>query len=300
MIHSNVLSLIGETPLVRINHLVSVDGAVVLAKLEKMSVGGSIKDRIAWYLIEEAERKYSCVKDKVFIEASSGSTGIALAMVAAVKGYRMLIVMPDSVSIERRKLIQAYGAELVLSSGEQGTGGAIALKNQIIQQDPQKYIALNQHSNPVNILAHQDTTAEEIWRDTAGNFDMLVVAIGTGGTGIGVSKKIKQYNPAITVVGVTPQLGVSLQGLRNPLENNGSQIFDSQYFDEILEFEEGELNDIGVYSQRLAKEEGILVGMSSGAAMYVAAKKAQNMSSQQTIVTIFPDSGERYLSTDLF
>lgn len=300
MISQNIIDLIGKTPMVRLNKIVGADDAEVWAKLEKMNIGGSIKDRLALYLIEDAEKKFSDVRDRVLIEASSGSTGIALAMIAAVKGYKMTIVMPESVSVERRQLIKSYGAELVLSPGEKGTGGAIDLKYEMIAKDPDKYISIDQHKNEVNILAHFETTAQEILDDTGGKFDMLVVAIGTGGTGIGISKKIKAFNPDIRIVGITPELGVSLQGLRNPMEKNGSQIFDASYFDEIIEFSADEMEKIFDFSRRLASEEGILAGMSSGAAMYIASRKAKELGSGKTIVTIFPDSGERYLSTNLF
>lgn len=300
MISQNIINLIGKTPMVRINRIVSENDAEVLAKLEKMNIGGSVKDRLALYLIEDAEKKNPDISQKTLIEASSGSTGIALAMIAAVKGYKMTIVMPESVSLERRQLIKAYGAELILSSGEKGTGGAIELKYAIIAQNPEKYISIDQHKNTVNIIAHFDTTAEEIMQDTRGEFDMLVVAIGTGGTGMGISKKIKSFNPNIKVVGVTPKLGVSLQGLRNPMEKNGSEIFDPKCFDEIVEFSSEELPQIFEYSRKLAFEEGILSGMSSGAAMYITSQKAKILGKGKRVITIFPDSGERYLSTNLF
>lgn len=300
MINTSVIDLIGKTPMVRLNRMVSPKDAEIWVKLEKMNIGGSVKDRLALYLIEDAEKKFSDIKDRVLIEASSGSTGIALAMIAAVKGYRIAIVMPESVSVERRQLIKAYGAGLFLSPGEKGTGGAIELKYEMIAKNPDKYISIDQHKNEVNILSHFETTAREILDDTEGKFDMLVVAIGTGGTGIGISRKIKAYNPDIKVVGVTPALGVSLQGLRNPMEKNGSQIFDASYFDEIIEFSAGEIAKIFEFSRRLASEEGILAGMSSGVAMYIASRKAQELGRGKTIVTIFPDSGERYLSTNLF
>lgn len=300
MIHSSILDLIGHTPMVKINKIVGPDDAQVFAKLEKMNVGGSVKDRLALYLIEDAEKKHPDIKDKTLIEATSGSTGIALAMIGAMKGYRVAIVMPEGVSTERRKIITAYGAELILSPAEEGTGGAIALKKQMVADNPNKYVAIDQHENPVNIMAHFETTAEEILQDTDGRVDMIVIAVGTAGTGIGISKKLKTHNPDIKIIGVTPQIGVSIQGLRNPKEKNSSKIFDEKYFDEMIEIPEEEVPIAYEFSRRLAREEGILSGMSSGAAMYIAAKKAQELGKGKTIITLFADSGERYLSTDLF
>jgi len=300
MIHNNILTLIGGTPLVRINKIPGAQDAEILVKLEKMNVGGSVKDRLAWYLIKDAEKKYGDLKGKTLIEASSGSTGISLAMIAAVKGYDLVVVIPESVSAERKKLIKAYGARLELSAGDKGTGGAIELKNKIVAENPQQFVALNQHSNPVNIRSHYETTAEEIWKDTGGKINMLVAAVGTGGTGIGISRKLKEHNPEIKIVGVTPQVGVSIQGLRNPLEKNGSKIFRSKDFDELIEISEQEVPATKEFSRRLAREEGILAGMSAGAAIYVAVAKAKKLGKGRTIVVLLADSGERYLSTDLF
>jgi cysteine synthase len=300
MIHDNILSLIGRTPLVRINHIVGPDSAEILVKLEQMNVGGSVKDRLALYLIQDAERRHPDIADKIIIEATSGNTGIGMAMIGAIKGYAIAIVMPESVSVERRKLIQAYGAQLILSPGSEGTGGAITLKNEIVAKEPEKYISLNQFESPVNIQAHFETTAEEILQDTGGKLDMVVIAVGTAGTGIGISRKLKAHNPDIMIVGVTPQLGTSIQGLRNPREKNSSKIYDSRYFDEMIEISPEELPATFEYSRRLAREEGILPGMSSGTAMYVAVRKAKDLGKGKRIVTLLADSGERYLSTNLF
>lgn len=300
MIHGSILDLIGHTPMVKINKMVGPEDAEIYAKLEKMSVGGSVKDRLGLYLIMEAEKKYPDIKDRTIIEATSGSTGIALAMIGAMKGYKVAIVMPESVSLERRKIIKAYGAELILSPGAEGTGGAIAIKKEMIAKEPEKYAPVDQHESPANAQGHFETTAEEIMQDTGGNIDMVVIAVGTAGTGIGISRKLKAHDPNIKIVGVTPQLGTSIQGLRNPKEKNGSQIFDESYFDEIIEITPEEVPVTHEFSRRLAREEGILSGMSSGVAMYAAVQKAQILGKGKKIVTLLADSGERYLSTDLF
>ncbi len=300
MIHENILGLIGGTPLVRINKLVGTEDAELLVKLEKMNVGGSVKDRLGAYLIREAERQHPDLRDKVIIEATSGSTGIALAMIGALKGYRVCIVMPEGVSLERRQIIRAYGAELVLSPADKGTAGAIALKHEMVAREPDKFVPVNQHESPANIAAHYETTAEEILADTEGRLDMMVVAVGTAGTGIGISRRLKEYDPAIRIVGVTPRLGASIQGLRNPREENASKIFEEKYFDEMVEISPEELPLTHDFCRRLAREEGILSGMSSGAAMSVAVRKAQELGRGKRVVTLLPDSGERYLSTPLF
>jgi cysteinyl-tRNA synthetase len=300
MTYENALGLIGRTPLVRINKLTGPQDAEILAKLEKLNVGGSIKDRLALYLIADAEKKHPDLREKVLIEATSGNTGIGMAMIGAIKGYKVAIVMPESVSIERRKIIRAYGAELILSPGEKGTGGAIALKEEMVAREPEKYVPLNQFESAVNIQSHYETTAQEILEDTEGKLDMVVIAVGTAGTGIGISRKLKEFDPFIQVVGVTPQIGTSIQGLRNPREENSSKIYDAKHFDEMVEISSAELPLTFEYARRLAREEGILVGMSSGTAMYVAAQKARDLGKGKRIVTLFADSGERYLSTDLF
>ena len=300
MIYDNILDLIGHTPLVRINKMVGTEDAEILVKLEKLNVGGSVKDRLALYLIEDARKNNPDIENKIIIEATSGNTGIGLAMIGAVKGYKIAIVMPESVSIERRKIIKAYGAQLILSSGDKGTGGAITLKDEMVAKEPEKYIPLNQFGSEINILSHFETTAEEIWQDTDGKVDMVVIAVGTAGTGIGISKKLKAYNPDIKIIGVTPEVGTSIQGLRNPREENGSKIYSAEYFDEMIELPPETIPLTYEFSRRLAREEGILSGMSSGAAMYIAVKKAKELGKGKRIVTLLADSGERYLSTDLF
>jgi cysteine synthase len=298
MIARSVLDLIGRTPMVKINKLVSSEDAELLAKLEWYNPGGSVKDRMALYLVEAAEASGRLRKDKVIIEATSGNTGIALAMIAAVKGYRIVVVMPESVSIERRKIIRAYGADLILSPGEKGTAGAIELKRRIIEEDPEKYVDLDQFSDPANIMAHYQTTAREIIEQTSGKVDMVVVGIGTAGTGVGISMGLKEYKKDVRIVGVTPKLGISIQGLRNPAEENPTKLFRPDAFDEIVEIED--LSSIKLMARELARKEGLLVGQSSAAIMDVAVKKAKEIGRGRTIVAVLPDNGLKYLSTDLF
>jgi cysteine synthase len=298
MIARSVLDLIGRTPMVKINKLMSSEDAELLAKLEWYNPGGSVKDRMALYLVEAAEASGRLRKDKVIIEATSGNTGIALAMIAAVKGYRIVVVMPESVSIERRKIIRAYGADLILSPGEKGTAGAIELKRRIIEEDPEKYVDLDQFSDPANIMAHYQTTAREIIEQTSGKVDMVVVGIGTAGTGVGISMGLKEYKKDVRIVGVTPKLGISIQGLRNPAEENPTKLFRPDAFDEIVEIED--LSSIKLMARELARKEGLLVGQSSAAIMDVAVRKAKEIGRGRTIVAVLPDNGLKYLSTDLF
>ncbi|MDF1498558.1 MAG: PLP-dependent cysteine synthase family protein [Patescibacteria group bacterium] len=300
MIYRNVLGLIGNTPMVKINKLTGENDATVLAKLESYNVAGSLKDRMALYIIEDAEKQGLLTKDKIILEASSGNTGIAMAMIAGVKGYKIKIVIPESVSIERRKLIKAYGAELILSSGEKGTGGAVELKNKLLAQDPKKYINPDQFKNQANIKAHYQTTGQEILKQTAGNVDVVIVGIGTAGTGVGISRRLKEYNSNIQIIAVLPELGVPIQGLRNPRELNPTHLLDKKAFDEIVEIPKELVSKTYLVARNLAHEEGILSGMSSGAVMYIALKKAKELGKNKTIVAILPDTGERYLSTNLF
>jgi len=299
-IANSILDLIGGTPMVRINKLTNTEDAKVYAKLEWYNIGGSVKDRMALYLLNYSEARGKLSKDKIILEATSGNTGISLAMIAAAKGYKITIVMPESVSVERRKIIKAYGAELVLSPAEKGTGGAIELKQKLMKENPGKYFDTNQFKDPANILAHYETTGKEIIDQTKGKVNMFVVGIGTAGTGVGASMRLKEFNPKIKVVGVTPKLGVSIQGLRNPRENNPTQLFKKEYFDEIIEIEKTEMPEVYETATKAAREEGLFIGMSSAAILYVALKKAKEIGKDKNIVTIFPDNGDKYLSTNLF
>jgi len=300
IVADDITQLIGKTPMVRINKLTGPDDATIYAKLEWYNIGGSVKDRMALYLIEYAESSGRLDKNKTILEATSGNTGIALAMIAAVKGYKITIIMPESVSIERRKIIKAYGANLILSPCEKGTGGAIELKQKLLKKYPDKYIDIDQFKDPANILAHYQTTGREIIEQTNGRLDMVIVGIGTAGTGVGVSMRIKEYNPRIKIVGVTPKLGVSVQGLRNPKEPYPTKLFKRDRFDEIIEINENDIPKTYEVARRLAREEGLLVGMSSAAIMYIALKKARELGKGRIIVAILPDNGMKYLSTSLF
>ena len=297
---NDITRLVGKTPMVRINKLVGKDYAQLFAKLEWYNIGGSVKDRMALYIIEQAEAAGKLNRDKTILEATSGNTGIALAMIAAAKGYRIKIVMPESVSVERRKIIEAYGAELVLSPGEKGTAGAIDEKLRILKENASEYIDVDQFSDPANILAHYQTTGNEIWEQTGGAVDAVIVGVGTAGTGVGTSMRLKEYRSDISVVGVTPKLGVSIQGMRNPKESNPTQLFREKWFDEVIEITEEEKKSTFETARLAAKKEGLLIGMSAGAILHVGLKKAKEMGKNKCVVAILPDSGEKYLSTPLF
>ena len=300
IVANNITDLIGRTPMVRINKLTGPNDATLYAKLEWCNIGGSVKDRMALYLVEYAEAAGKLTRDKKILEATSGNTGIALAMIAAAKGYKICVVMPESVSVERRKIIKAYGAELMLSPSERGTGGSIELKQKLLKERSNVYIDLNQFEDPANILAHYQTTGKEILEQTKGNVNMIVVGIGTAGTGVGISLRVKSYRPDIKVVGVMPTLGVNIQGLRNPKELHPTQLYRRECFDEIVEISEEEIPETFEIARKTAKEEGLLVGMSSGTVLYVALGKAKELGKDKTIVAVLPDSGEKYLSTTLF
>ncbi len=294
--HKNILSLIGNTPIVEICKLNPNPQVTILAKLEMFNPGGSIKDRVALAMIEGAEKKGELTKDKIIIEATSGNTGIGLAMVAAVKGYKLILAMPESVSLERRRILRAYGAELLLTPAHLGTDGAIEKVYQLVREHPEKYYLTDQFNNPFNWQAHYYGTAEEIWHQTEGKVDMVVVGLGTTGTAMGISKRLKEYKPEVEIVGVEPYPQERIQGLKNLKESYVPGIYDKRLLDEKVNVH---LEDAIKTARRLAKEEGILVGMSAGAAMYAAIQKAKELKSG-IIVVIFPDGGERYLSTSLY
>jgi cysteine synthase len=297
---NNIADLIGKTPILRITKLTGSEDAEVLVKLESFNAGGSIKDRIAKYLIEYAEAAGILDRNKTIIEATSGNTGIALAMIAAAKGYKINIVMAAGTSEERKKLIRAYGADLTLSPANEGTGGAIETKRKLLEENPGKFIDINQFRDPANILAHYQTTGREIIEQTDGNLDMVVTGIGTGGTGAGISLRIKEFNSNIQVIGVTSKKGHSIPGLRNPKERNPTQLFRPEGFDEVIELSDVDLPAVKNAASRAAKEEGLLVGMSAAAILHIALEKAKTLGNERRVVAVLPDSGMKYLSTDFF
>ncbi|MBW6451549.1 MAG: PLP-dependent cysteine synthase family protein [DPANN group archaeon] len=296
---SSTYNLIGNTPIVKLSGIQN-NFANIFAKLEWYNLSSSIKDRMALRLIEDAEAQGRFEEGKIILEATSGNTGISLSMIAAMKGHPIEIVMPESVSIERRDIIKAYGAKLVLSPGSKGTGGAVELKLKMLSENPDKYVDINQFKDYANIEVHYDTTAKEILTQMAGDVDMVVLGIGTAGTGVGISKRLKEYRSDIQVVAVIPKLGVSIQGLRNPNELYPTQLYDSGHFDEVVEVSQDEMPNVFKTAQDIAKTDGLLVGMSSAAAMYIAQMKAKGLGPDKNIVVIFPDNGFKYLSTPLF
>ena len=300
IVANDVTGLIGKTPLVKINKLTGPNDATLYTKLEWYNIGGSVKDRMALYLIEYAEAAGKIRNDRTILEATSGNAGISLSMIAAAKGYKITIVMPESVSIERRRLIKTYGAELILSPGSKGTGGAIELKQKILQEDPDKYIDIDQFKDPANILAHYETTGKEILEQTNGNVDLIVAGIGTSGTGVGVSMRVKLHKPDVKIVGVIPELGISIQGLRNPNEPYPTQLFRKEWFDEVIEVPKKEIPATYELARKVAREEGLLIGMSAAAIIHISLRKARDLGKSKTIVAILPDDGMKYLSTPLF
>jgi cysteine synthase len=297
MIYKNILETIGKTPLVRINRLTGKNDATILVKMEKFNPGGSVKDRIAKCMIENAEKEGKLTKDKTILEPTSGNTGIGLAMVAAVKGYKVLFTMSESVSIERRKILKAFGAKLLLTPKSKGTDGAIEKAYKMAKENPDKYFLPDQFNNKYNVLAHYETTGEEIIEDTKGRIDMFVASIGTAGTITGTGKRLKELNPNIKVVGVEPHFGHKIQGLKSMKEAYRPGIYNRKAMDEKVFIKDENAFET---TRQLALKEGLFVGMSSGAVMFVALKKAKKLGKKKTIVAILPDGGERYLTTKLF
>ena len=292
----SLLDAIGNTPIVEIKHLNPNPAVRILAKLEYLNPGGSTKDRPALFMIEEGERSGALTPGKTVIEATSGNTGIGLALVCSVKGYRLLLTMSEAVSVERQKILRARGAEILLTPGHLGTDGAIEEVYRLARENPGRYFMADQFNNPANWKAHYHGTAQEIWRQTRGKLDRVVATLGTSGTLMGLSRRLKEYDPNIRIVGVEPYLGHKIQGLKNMKEAYRPEIFDKNRLDEKVNIEDEEAFEM---ARRLSRKEGLFVGMSSGAAMAVAIQQAQRLDAG-TIVVIFPDGGERYLSTSLF
>jgi len=287
---------VGNTPLVSIENINPNPKVRIFAKLEGNNPGGSVKDRIALYMIQSAEKSGQLTRDKIILEATSGNTGIGLAMIGAAKRYRVKLTMPACVSVERRKVLEAFGAELILSPSSEGTDGAIRLSQRIMAEDPDLYFMPNQFDNPANFMAHYETTGREIIEQTEGKVTHFVAGMGTTGTLMGVSRRLKEFNENICIVGVEPVIGHRVQGLKNMAESIVPKIFEPSRLDERYIVTDEEAFDT---TRRLAVREGIFAGMSSGAAMQIALKKSSEMS-EGVIVVLLPDRGDRYLSTALF
>ncbi len=292
----NILETIGNTPLVTIENLNPNRSVKISAKVEGFNPTGSIKDRIALKMVQQAEAEGCLDKEKTIIEPTSGNTGIGLAMIGAVKGYNVEIVMSSAVSVERVKMIKAYGANVILTDAGSGTDGAILKARELIQSNPSKYFMPDQFSNTYNNLAHYKTTGEEIWKQANGRIDYFVSAIGTSGTIMGVGRALKENDPRIRIVCAHPVRGHYIQGLKNMEEAIVPSIYDPSMIDETIMVETEEAYKM---SRLIIQKEGIFVGMSSGAAMYAAYEIARKIKTGN-IVVIFPDRGEKYLSTNLF
>lgn len=296
MTFENILQTIGNTPLVKINKLNPNKNVTIYAKIEGVNPGGSIKDRIALKMIEQGEAEGKLTKEKTIIEPTSGNTGIALAMIGAVKEYNVEIVMSEAVSIERKKMIEAFGAKVTLTDGAAGTDGAIRKARELVKKYPEKYFMPDQFSNEYNKITHYETTGKEIWKQTNGKIDYFVSAIGTSGTIMGVGKVLRENNPKIKIVCAHPVKGHYIHGLKNMEEAIVPSIYNPSQIDETIMIE----TEVAYETTRqIIKKEGIFVGMSSGAAMHAAIEIAKKIESG-TIVVIFPDRGEKYLSTSLF
>ncbi|AEG14167.1 cysteine synthase A [Desulfofundulus kuznetsovii DSM 6115] len=303
-IFNDVTELIGSTPLVRLRKMAFGLPAVVLAKLEYFNPGGSVKDRIAYNMIREAEEKGLITKDTLIIEPTSGNTGIGLAMVCAARGYRLVLTMPETMSVERRRLLSAYGAEVVLTPGNEGMAGAVRKARELAASHPNAFMP-QQFANPANPAAHRAATAKEIWRDTGGEVDFFVAGVGTGGTITGVVSVLKARRPSLRAVAVEPAASPVLSGGQpgpHKIQGIGAgfvpEVIDMSLLDEIIKVtDEDALNT----ARRLAREEGLLVGISSGAAVWAALQVAGRPENRgKTVVVLLPDTGERYLSTELF
>jgi len=289
-------SAIGNTPLVELRHVNPNPRVRILAKLEGNNPGGSIKDRPAYFMLSGAEARGELTRDKVILEPTSGNTGIAMAMIGAAKGYKVKLVMPGCVSIERRRVLEAFGAELILSPSEEATDGAIRLAHRILAEEPENYYMPNQYANPDNVRAHYEMTAPEIFSQTGGEIDCFVAGMGTSGTLMGSARFFHEQVSRMQVIGIEPRLGHKVQGLKNMNEAIVPDIYREGSLDAKINIDDEPAFEM---ARELAVKEGLFVGMSSGAAVAGAVEVARQMNSG-TIVVILPDRGDRYLSTTLF
>lgn len=294
MRYNNILDTIGNTPTVELKTFNPKPGVRIFAKLEGGNPGGSIKDRIALKMVKDAVEKGILSKDRILIEATSGNTGIALAMICSILGYRFVAVMPDNVSVERTKILKSYGAEIVLTEGARGTNGAIEVASEMVERHGDTYLMLDQFKNPANILAHYETTGAEIINDIP-EITAFAAGMGTGGTLTGVGRRLKEYNPGIKIIGVEPPPNTRLQGLRN-MKDYVPPVFEPGILDLRLPAPEDESFEL---ARKLYIAEGISAGISTGAALWGALEFSKTVS-EGFIVTIFPDRGDKYLSTELF
>ena len=293
----SILSAIGNTPLIELVNLNTRRPKVkIFGKLEGCNPGGSIKDRPAYYMIKKAEESGQLTKDKIILEPTSGNTGIALAMIGAARGYRVKLFMPECVSVERQRILEAFGADVVLTPAKEGTDGAIRRAHAVFNSEKDAYYMPNQFENENNVIAHYETTGPEIFSQTHGEMDVFVAGMGTTGTLMGVGRYLKERNPSVRIVGVEPTEGHTIQGLKNMNESMVPKIYDSKALDEKIIVEDGEAFE---FTRKLVSREGLFVGMSSGAALAGALRVAKEMRSG-SIVVILPDRGDRYLSTMLF
>lgn len=305
-IYTSAEQLIGHTPLLELTHIEAAEGlkARLLAKLEYLNPAGSVKDRVAKAMIDDAEATGKLKPGSVIIEPTSGNTGIGLASVAAARGYRVIIVMPETMSVERRLLMKAYGAELVLTEGAKGMAGAIAKAEELAAQTPNSFVP-GQFVNPANPAAHRATTGPEIWQDTDGQVDIFVAGAGTGGTITGVGGYLKEQNPAVHIVAVEPATSAVLSGGKagpHKLQGIGAgfvpDVLDTSVYDEVMPITD---EDAFAAGRMMGRKEGVLVGISSGAALHAAIQQAKRPENEgKTIVVLLPDTGDRYLSTPMF